>query len=74
VQGFNVKFTSLITFGECWHNNHHAFPGSANLGLERGQIDLGWYVLKFFERLGLVRHLQTPETLKERKILRRLEK
>ena len=29
VQGRNVRFTSLLTMGECWHNNHHAFPGSA---------------------------------------------
>ena len=33
VQGRNVRFVSLLTMGECWHNNHHAFPGSARLGL-----------------------------------------
>jgi hypothetical protein len=33
VQGRNVRFASLLTMGECWHNNHHAFPGSARLGL-----------------------------------------
>ena len=27
VQGYNINFCGLITFGECWHNNHHAFPG-----------------------------------------------
>jgi stearoyl-CoA desaturase (delta-9 desaturase) len=27
VQGRNIRFTSLLTMGECWHNNHHAFPG-----------------------------------------------
>jgi len=47
VQGYNIKFAGLITFGECWHNNHHAFPGSAKLGLKRGQLDPGWWVLCF---------------------------
>lgn len=45
VQGYNIKFCGLITMGECWHNNHHAFPGSAKLGLEKGQSDPGWWVL-----------------------------
>src|SRR5262249_27574009 len=26
VQGRNIPFTSLLTMGECWHNNHHAYP------------------------------------------------
>lgn len=69
VQGYNIKFTGLITFGECWHNNHHAFPGSANLGLKAGQFDPGWWVLKFFQRLGLVWGLKTPESLPQRKAL-----
>jgi stearoyl-CoA desaturase (delta-9 desaturase) len=39
--------------GESWHNNHHAFPGSAKLGLYPGQIDLGFALIKVLERLGL---------------------
>ena len=39
VQGRNIRFTSLLTMGECWHNNHHAFPGSARLGLYAGEWD-----------------------------------
>lgn len=72
VQGYNIKFAGLISFGECWHNNHHAFPGSAKLGLKIGQTDPGWWVLKFFEALGLVWGLQTPELLAERRELRSL--
>ena len=45
VQGHDVPGCGLITFGECWHNNHHAFPGSARLGLYPGQTDPGWWVL-----------------------------
>ena len=72
VQGYNIKFSGLITFGECWHNNHHAFPGSAKIGINKGQSDPGWWVLKLFEYLGLAWALQTPETLAYRKELRKV--
>ena len=45
VQGYNVPYCGLITMGEAWHNNHHAFPGSARLGLSKGETDPGWWVL-----------------------------
>lgn len=66
VQGFNVPFAALLTMGESWHNNHHAYPGSAKLGLEPGQWDPGWWVLKFLERFGLVSRLVTPDALESR--------
>ena len=72
VQGYNVKFAGLISFGESWHNNHHAFPGSAKIGLYQGQSDPGWWVLKIFERAGLAWNLMTPELLPNRKALRRI--
>ena len=74
VQGYNIKCAGLITFGECWHNNHHAYPGSARLGLNADQVDPGWWVLCFFKRLGLVWGLQTPELLPQRKTIHRLVK
>jgi len=72
VQGYNVPYAGLVTFGEAYHGNHHAFPGSANLGLERGQIDLGWYFIKGMERFGLARAIATPATVGEREGLRRV--
>ena len=66
VQGYNVRFSGLITFGECWHNNHHAFPGSAKIGLYQGQSDPGWWVLKALKKMRLVWDIQTPETLPKR--------
>lgn len=72
VQGYNIKFCGLITFGECWHNNHHAFPGSAKLGLLENQSDPGWWVLSLFEKLGLVWNIQTPETIAHRPELSRV--
>lgn len=58
VQGYNIPLVSLITMGEGWHNNHHAFPGSARLGLYDGEWDPGWWVLRFLRRLGLVSNLK----------------
>lgn len=53
-QGHNVPGFGLMTFGEAYHNNHHAFPESARLGLFPNQPDPGWWVLKALERVGLV--------------------
>ncbi|MDM4768193.1 acyl-CoA desaturase [Pelomonas sp. SE-A7] len=66
VQGHNIRWTSLLTMGECWHNNHHAFPGSARLGLFDGEWDPGWWMLCLLERLGLVWHLRLPQDLPAR--------
>ena len=66
VQGYNIKNLGLITMGECWHNNHHAFPGSAKLGLNDNEVDPGWWVLKTLEKLGLVWDIKLPEDLAER--------
>ncbi len=63
VQGHNVRWTSLLTMGECWHNNHHAFPGSARLGIQRGEWDPGWWLLLALRRFGLVWSLRLPEDL-----------
>jgi hypothetical protein len=60
VQGRNIRFTSLMTMGECWHNNHHAFPGSARLGLYEGEWDPGWWTLVLFRRVGLVSSIRLP--------------
>ena len=71
-QGYNLKYLGLITFGECWHNNHHAFPGSAKLGLKQGQFDPGWIVLQALGYCGLAWNFQTPETLPSRENLVRV--
>jgi stearoyl-CoA desaturase (delta-9 desaturase) len=72
VQGFDVRIAGLISMGESWHNNHHAFPGSARLGLEPGQVDLGWLLIRLFERVGLARDIVTPTELPFRPALRRV--
>ena len=70
VQGRNIPWTSLLTMGECWHNNHHAFPGSARLGLAAGEWDPGWWVLMALRRKNLVWELRLPHQLPQRAELR----
>jgi len=66
VQGHNVAWVSLLTMGESWHNNHHAFPYSSKLGIENGQCDPGWWVLTLLQRIGLVSDLVLPDEEKSR--------
>lgn len=73
VQGYNIPPAGLVTFGEAFHGNHHAFPESARLGLERGQIDLGWNLIQAMMWLGLARSPKLPGTFEPREGLRRLE-
>jgi fatty-acid desaturase len=71
VQGYNIPYISLLTFGENWHGNHHAFPGSARLGLERGELDPGWWFIQVLRKLGLARDVKEPRHIGERAGLRR---
>lgn len=66
VQGRNIPLTSLLTMGECWHNNHHAFPASARLGLYAGEWDPGWWMLLVLRKTGLVWGLMLPQDLPAR--------
>lgn len=73
VQGRNIKWTSLLTMGESWHNNHHAFPGSAKLGLHANEWDPGWWVLVALGKLGLVWDCRLPADLPVRAELRHID-
>ena len=56
--------------GESFHNNHHAYPESARMGLQPGQPDAGWLLIRVFRALGLAKNIRTPETLAQRAGLR----
>jgi stearoyl-CoA desaturase (delta-9 desaturase) len=73
VQGYNVRHVGLITFGESWHGNHHAFPESARLGVEPGQADPGWWFITAMARLGLATHVREPGQGERREGLQRVE-
>jgi len=49
----NLAWLTPLTFGEAWHNGHHAFPTSARHGLERWQLDISAGIIAALERLGL---------------------
>jgi len=63
VQGYNLPRLGLLTMGEGWHNNHHAFPKSARLGLRQGQHDPGWWFIALLRGLGLAWNVRLPENL-----------
>jgi stearoyl-CoA desaturase (Delta-9 desaturase) len=50
----NLLWLAIPTFGESWHNNHHAFPTSAFHGMRRWEIDPSAIVIRALERVGLV--------------------
>jgi stearoyl-CoA desaturase (delta-9 desaturase) len=49
----NLLWLALLSFGEGWHNNHHAFPTSAAHGLRRWEIDPSAWVIRALEKAGL---------------------
>lgn len=49
----NLWWLSFFTFGEAWHNNHHAFPTSARHGLSRWNFDPSAWVIWGLEKTGL---------------------
>lgn len=50
----NNGLIAAVTFGEGWHNNHHAYPRSAKHGLTWREFDVNWVQIRLLEKLGLV--------------------
>ncbi len=69
-QSTNVAWLSLLSFGESWHHNHHAFPRSASHGLRRWEraLDPSALVIRTMEKVGLARNVVriTPERQEQR--------
>ena len=63
VQAYDVPWAALPTMGEAWHNNHHAYPGSAKMGLKSGQIDPGYAFIVMLERTGLAWNVCLPQDM-----------
>jgi stearoyl-CoA desaturase (delta-9 desaturase) len=62
----NIVPWGVLLGGEELHNNHHAFPSSAKFALRRYEFDLGWALLRLFEKLRLARILRVAPQLDER--------
>ncbi|PPT05782.1 Fatty acid desaturase [Geitlerinema sp. FC II] len=56
----NHGLVAILTLGEGWHNNHHAFPYSARQGLTGWQIDPSWWFIQLLEKLGLAWDVRVP--------------
>ncbi|MCB9800161.1 MAG: fatty acid desaturase [Candidatus Omnitrophica bacterium] len=59
-QSKNLWWVAWLSFGEGWHNNHHAFQTSARHGLNRGEFDLTYTIIRFLERLNLAKNIKLP--------------
>ena len=54
----NNWFVAFLTFGEGWHNNHHAHPTSARHGLKWYEIDMNWYGIWMLKVVGLAKQIK----------------
>jgi stearoyl-CoA desaturase (delta-9 desaturase) len=57
----NNWLVALISFGEGWHNNHHAHPTSARHGLAWYEIDASWMLLSVLRGLGIARDVRVAK-------------
>jgi fatty-acid desaturase len=57
----NNWWVAMISFGEGWHNNHHAHPAAARHGLTWYEIDINWYGIWVLKKLGLAQNIRLTE-------------
>jgi stearoyl-CoA desaturase (delta-9 desaturase) len=58
----NLWWVALITFGEGWHNNHHAHPTSARHGLAWYEFDPSWIQIQILQRFGIAKSVKVAKT------------
>jgi stearoyl-CoA desaturase (delta-9 desaturase) len=56
----NLWWVALLSLGEGWHNNHHAFPRSAQHGLRWWELDVTYLLIRSLGLLGLAKHIHVP--------------
>lgn len=56
----NLWWVALLTFGEGWHNNHHAYPNVAKAGWQWWQVDTTWWVIRVLQAIGLAKKVVMP--------------
>lgn len=54
----NLWWVALLSFGEGWHNNHHAHPNSVRIGQRWFELDVTWLAVRLLKALGAVRELR----------------
>jgi len=58
----NLWWVALITFGDGWHNNHHAHPTSARHGLAWYEFDPSWLQIQLLKRFGIAKSVKVAKT------------
>jgi stearoyl-CoA desaturase (delta-9 desaturase) len=66
----NVWWLAVLSFGESWHNLHHADPTCARHGVKRGQVDISARIIWAFERLGWAHSVRWPTTRRLERLTR----
>ena len=66
----NLWWVALLTYGEGWHNNHHAYPRLARAGHKWWEIDTTFWVIRTLQLLGLARSVNDsiPDTAARRQV------
>ncbi|WP_435015965.1 acyl-CoA desaturase [Tundrisphaera sp. TA3] len=57
----NLWWVALVTYGEGWHNNHHAFQTSARHGMRWWEVDTTWMTIRVMKMLGLATSVKLPK-------------
>jgi fatty-acid desaturase len=56
----NLWWAAFLTYGEGWHNNHHAYPNVAKAGWKWWEIDVTWWAIQTLKTLGLAKKVVMP--------------
>lgn len=56
----NLWWAAILTYGEGWHNNHHAYPNIAKAGLKWWEVDVTWWAIKILSKLNLAQKIRLP--------------
>lgn len=56
----NLWWAAILTYGEGWHNNHHAYPNVAKAGWKWWELDMTWWAIQALRSLGLAKRVVLP--------------
>ncbi len=60
----NLWWAAIVTYGEGWHNNHHAYPHVAKAGWRWWEVDVTWWAIQVLRSLGLATRVIMPPAVK----------
>lgn len=67
----NNFLIALLGWGEGWHNNHHAFPNAAFIGMKWYQVDIGGWLIRVLQGMGQIRKISQPSREEKQARLRK---